>query len=390
MMHQSDRNLRRYVFKLYPRSDQAEALHCQRRMMADLWNALKQRQEDTYRREHRSLSFFDLTNEITELRHECPEWAEVPAVTAHRVAKHLTESYAAFFRRVKRGEAPGYPRWQRRDKATTIPLGTMDKTGWHIERNERHELSWRLHYKSVTPQRDRSRWLHARGRLPAPVEDWRNADIIWRNGSWWLSVCVVIEPRRSAGCRPTTVRLDLIDEFSSVDERTDTPDELLDCLALDDDVDLLKSERDRRWPRGRRLDDEARAELAEANAEIAALYATIARKRRNALHVWSSRIVANANDLTVIAPKMGREIATPHGDVRVWGANTATASAINRRTLAQAPSAAVQMLKYKAVEAGIRFDVIDDVAAKISVARDIVTTGKQLRRARREARRIAA
>src|SRR3954465_4257386 len=107
---------RRYLFKLYPTVEQAINLHEQRKMMADLWNALKQRREDVYRRERRSLTYFDLTNEITTLRHECPEWADIPAITAHRVAKWLTDSYQAFFRRLKAGEEPGYPGWKRRER----------------------------------------------------------------------------------------------------------------------------------------------------------------------------------------------------------------------------------------------------------------------------------
>ncbi len=402
---------RRYLFKLYPTPAQASILHEQRKMMADLWNALKQRREDVYRREGKSLSFFDLTNEITTLRHECPEWAVVPAVTAHRVAKHLTESYQAFFRRLKAGEAPGYPRWRRRETATTIPLGTMCKTGWYFERRDDNPFSWRLHYKSVTDVRDRTTWIHARGRIPAhserrlgddsesvrllrargsaAISSWRNADIIWRDKYWWLSICVDIEPRRQPGRFPTTISFDLLDGFALVNGITETPEELIDALALQTDVDRLKSDRDLEFPRGKKLSDDERERLGWANDEIAALSATVARKRRNALHVWSCRVVSRASDLTIVAPPVRQVTKTPRGDEKQWGAQVETVSGLNRNILSQAPAAAVQMLQYKAQEAGIRVDIITDNNPKIAVGGDLVSAGKQLRRQRREARKAA-
>jgi putative transposase len=401
---------RRYVWKLYPASEQAAILHEQRKMMADLWNALKQRREDVYRREGRSLSYFDLTNEITTLRHECPEWAAIPSVTSHRVARWLTLSYEAFFRRVKAGETAGYPGWRRRERGNTIPLGTMDKTGWHVERCDANPFNWRLHYKSVTEVKDRSTWIHARGRLPGSPGDqrenvasrrrmlashsfavsaWRNADIIWRDGSWWLSVCMDVAPRRSAGRFPVAISFDLLDNLATVNGMAETPGELLDAQALQDEVDRLKSERDIRWPRSRKIPDDEREALQEANGEISSLSAAVARKRKNALHVWTARIVARASDITIVAPPLREVVRSPRGDDKQWGANIGIVSELNRHLLSQAPGSAIQMLRYKSAEAGIRCDVVTDEAPNVAVGGELVTAGKTLRRARRETRRAA-
>jgi len=51
-------------------------------MIADLWNALKERCETVYSREQRQLSYFEMSGEITVMRRECPEWLTVPAMTA--------------------------------------------------------------------------------------------------------------------------------------------------------------------------------------------------------------------------------------------------------------------------------------------------------------------
>jgi putative transposase len=360
--------------------------------MADLWNALKQRIEDVYRRERKMLSFFDLTNEITTLRDECAEWAIVPAVTSHRVAKHLTESYAAFFRRLKTrevGEAAGYPRWQRRDRATTIPLGTMSKTGWQLRQRSDNPRSWLLHYKSTTDVKTPECWIHGRGVLPAAVTDWRNADIIWRDGKWWLSVCVEIEPRRSAGRWPLMIRFDLIDCFARVNDLPEFLPAVIDASVLDERLDEMKSERDRRWPRGKRYSDEEYAIMVAANQEISSLSARIARQRQNALHVWTAGIVARASDITIIAPKVRENTRSGRGDAKQWGAHTELVAALNRNTLGQAPAMAIQMIKYKAEEAGIRCDIIADADPVIAVGHELVAAGKHVRRARRQLKRVA-
>lgn len=436
-------NTRRYVFKLYPNADQAAVLHEQREMMADLWNALKQRIEDTYRRERRMLSFFDLTNEITTLRHECPEWEVVPAITSHRVAKVLTEAYAAFFRRVKSGEAPGYPRWRAKKNAAGIPLGTMAKTGWRLVQREDNPRSWRLHYGSVTDIRQPATWIHARGALPAPPDKWRNGDILWRDRRWWLSLCVDLpgsagtesEPRNPSiigsagteshvppatgssenerrtgrgtacwpadkagvGVSPIRIEFDLIDSFarlfagSEEKPRAQWPfgnvyARYLD--ALQEDIDRLKSERDQRWPHGKRRNDDEQREFVAQSQEIAALFARATRIRTNALHVWTAGIVARASDLTIIAPDLRRDIKTPRGDKKQWGANVDAVSTLNRSILAQAPGLAIQMLEYKAAQKGIRCDVVK--APMLVVGSELVTAGKTVRQARRQLKRIAA
>jgi putative transposase len=406
--------IRRYVFKLYPTPDQAAALHEQREMMPDLWNACKQRCEDVYRREHRMLTYFDLCFEIKALRRECPEWAVIPVGTCRRVAKLLTLAYAAFFRRAKAGgEAPGYPRWQRRVKGEMIPLGSMGKTGWKITQRPDNPRSWSLHLHAIGPGMTGSHSIHARNTFPAEVLAWKNADILWRDGRWWLSVCVDIAARRGPGQfrrhPASSVRFNLIDRFADIwpagrgPGRIEPPTETLIAIEVRERaLDALKSERDRRWPRARRRDEGEQREFEAASAKIAHLFAKIARVRRNTLHVWSARVIASIGPaetgsmdmplprLTVHVPRVRQRTRSPRGDTNRWGANVEIASEVNRHVLAQAPVMAAAMLKYKAEEAGIRCELVVDEAPEIAVAGDLAEAGRVLRRARRTLRRAAA
>lgn len=402
---------RRYQFKLYPSAEQAAIMHEQCGMMAELWNALKQRCEDVYRREgydrrqHNrlceiegkpedkkpsSLTYYDLTNEITGLRHACPEWALIPAVTAHRIAKCLIDAYGAFFRRLKAGERQaGYPKWRRRKDGACIPLGTMDKTGWALARDMRHDRSWSLHYKSVTQVKDKSTWIHARGIFPGDeeVEEYRNADILWRDGNWWLSICVDIQPRRVAGRFPVKVEFDMVDGIARVNGRLEEADDLIDVREMLAELDRIAADRDQRFPRGKKRTESEQQALDEINADLAQQHAYCARRRRDFLHVWTARLVARASDITIIAPKIKPLTQSPRGDEREHGAAIKTVSGLNRHILNYAPAMAIQMLQYKAAEAGIRCDIVTDEAPAVAIGEKLVAAGKTLRKAKRAIRR---
>ncbi len=89
----------------------------------------------------------------------------------------------------------------------------------------------------------------------------------------------------------------------------------------------------------------------------------------------------------VVAPPVKENTATPRGDENEWGAAVGTVSALNRAVLARAPAAAAQMLAYKAREAGIRCDIINDETPDIAVGEKLVAAGKTIRKAQRAIRR---
>jgi hypothetical protein len=109
------------------------------------------------------------------------------------------------------------------------------------------------------------------------------------------------------------------------------------------------------------------------------------------LHTWTARIIEAASAITIVAPASIKAVTkSGRGDAKEWGANVETAAAVNRAALRQAPGMAIEMLKYKAAEAGIKCDVILDNQPTIAVGGELVAAGKTLRRARRILRKEAA
>lgn len=369
----------------------------------------------------------DMQNEVTWLCNQMPEWREMSVWCGHRTAQLLHRAFEAFYRRLKelsdpavyearaqkfierkgrkptRHELAGYPRFKRVADHNSIPhrflSGCKLVPTPRVGRKQVHDN----HGQAIGPAQHRRSWqltlkgvpgvIHARGQLPGEALEWLDADVMWRDGSWWISACIRIaraEPRQP-GHAPTTIKFDLLDDMAEVNGIAETPAELVEVSLLQDSHDEMKSGHDLKWPRDIKLVDEAaRAEREESRAALRGLAARIARKRTNALHVWTAGIVRRASDITIIAPPIQDSVRTPRGGERSWGASIGPVSALNRKTLSQAPATAIQMILYKAEEAGLpEPKVINDDTPKIAVGSDLVTAGKTLRRARREIRRAA-
>lgn len=77
----------------------------------------------------RSLGYNEQTNQLTELRGVDPSYADVPVEASRSALRTLDRAFKAFFRRVKSGEAPGYPRFKGRDRFDSFGLGRVSVEG---------------------------------------------------------------------------------------------------------------------------------------------------------------------------------------------------------------------------------------------------------------------
>jgi hypothetical protein len=165
--------------------------------------------------------------------------------------------------------------------------------------------------------------------------------------------------------------------------------------ALCERADAIKAARDIRFPLKPFTKPSCRWRRETKRA--AKLTTKAARIRKHGLHQWSTVIVSQACDLTVVKPPVKEATASPRGDEKQWGAHVKTVSALNRNTLNQAPAMAVQMLSYKAEEAGIRpldndgqwCGLVVDEAPAIAIGAMLVESGRKLRRMSRNIKKEA-
>lgn len=460
--------LRRYTFRMTPKPDQEDVLvrHC--RITAALWNGCLQRNEDAYRRlshakhemwwlpydtprrrsdgtvvegryvrrhlahadrhhsdpEERKLSgderlavfgsaktnlnLFDLTPEITQARRENPEWQEMSKFTLLRVAKAQEEAFGAFFGRAKggAGKQAGHPQYRATARADWLPhmfnsgCKLTPSAGYHKEGEPVRR--WRLYLKGVPGT------IPVNGELPAVPVVWLDADIRFRAGVWWLSVCVEVKNRRGGpdysppqgmplksqphtGAETATVRFDLIDTLAHVDgiKSPDAePPSFGDIQVLQDRIDDMKSERDRRWPIkvGQKLSKRRQGKREQMNERIAKLSARVARVRRERLHEWTTTVARESTNLTIIKPPVKEATQSAKGNQDDWGAAVDTVAHVNRHVLSQAPASAVAMLQYKAAEAGTSVNLKEDAKPPVAISRGLSEATKVVRKARRALR----
>jgi len=113
----SDERLRKaYKYRLKPTPEQArqfeEVLWCCR----TLYNTALEQRITAYRRCGVTLTCYQQQAELKDLRAELPAYAAIHSHVLQDVLARLDKTYQAFFRRVKAGQTPGFPRFQGRDR----------------------------------------------------------------------------------------------------------------------------------------------------------------------------------------------------------------------------------------------------------------------------------
>jgi putative transposase len=98
--------------RLYPTASQAARLSFMLYATRHLYNALLQERRDAHRYRGIALTAKVQYAEITALRHEDPGVASVYRECQDAVLHRLDLAFTAFFRRVRCGETPGYPRFK--------------------------------------------------------------------------------------------------------------------------------------------------------------------------------------------------------------------------------------------------------------------------------------
>ena len=121
-----------YRYRIYPTKAQQTALEQWLRLCCELYNAGLQERREAYRLTGKSVSYGEQQNQLPELKELRPELKDIHSQVLQDVLRRLDKAFAAFFRRVKAGEKPGYPRFRNRrryDSFTYSQSGFALKSG---------------------------------------------------------------------------------------------------------------------------------------------------------------------------------------------------------------------------------------------------------------------
>jgi putative transposase len=101
-----------YCYRLLPSKAQHRALEATLEAQRQLYNAALEERVGAYRKAGVMRTYVDQCKALTEWRRSDPEAASVPLCLQRWTLKQLDEAYRGFFRRVKAGGKPGFPRFR--------------------------------------------------------------------------------------------------------------------------------------------------------------------------------------------------------------------------------------------------------------------------------------
>ncbi|WP_292463540.1 transposase [Methanolobus sp.] len=101
-----------YKFRIYPNRSQQKQMEWSLEICRQVYNRTLSERKVTYEMSGETLSKYALNKLLPEWKKENPEYKEVFSQTLQEVQERVDIAFKHFFRRVRNGEKPGYPRFK--------------------------------------------------------------------------------------------------------------------------------------------------------------------------------------------------------------------------------------------------------------------------------------
>jgi IS605 OrfB family transposase len=169
-----------YKYQLMPTPALVLALELVLWRCRTLYNTALDERKTAWERRRVSVSYFQQKAELPALKVDFPEYAEVNAQVLQDVILRVERTFQAFFRRLKNGEQPGYPRFQGRTRynSFTYPQygGGVTLDGGVLSLSKIGRIPIRLHRplegtpKTVTISREADGWYACISCAEVPIQ----------------------------------------------------------------------------------------------------------------------------------------------------------------------------------------------------------------------------
>jgi len=169
MAREAIRLCRTFRYRLHPTARQTQALLRQLEYQRELYNAALEERVGAWTREHRSVSFFDQCRTLTGLSSLRPEVTASGVTLCRGTLERLDRAFAAFYRRTKSGDTPGFPRFKSARRFQSLQW--EDTSGWKLLTDSRRlyllgigEVKTNYHHlirgtpKAITVKREGNKW----------------------------------------------------------------------------------------------------------------------------------------------------------------------------------------------------------------------------------------
>ena len=332
---------RRVTYKLYPSRTQAAEMERVCDLHRALYNAALEERIEAYRKAGKSITFADQCKSVTAIRLDDPTYRGLNAQSLQVTLKRLDLAFRHFFRRVKAGQTPGFPRFKSRDRFPGFGFKHHGDgfrftpgTGW------RHGV---LRLSGIGE-------IRARGeaRTPGKVVC---ADMQRKADGWYLSLVVACEPHRERTG----------DEIAGLDWGVETYATLCHGPFRFEEVDndrFLAQERDALSEEQRALSRALRVKRSKRAAKAKKLLARrsrrLANQRKDRTHQVTARLVREHALIVTEDLAIRNMTASARGTAEKPGKQVKQKAGLNREILDTAPGGFLSNLSIKAEEAGCR------------------------------------
>lgn len=120
-------------YRIFPTKAQETILSQTLALCGEVYNSLVNERTAIYETQQKSLSRNTQNNHLTQWKAKFPELSTVHSQVLQNISERVELAFQAFFRRVKAGETPGYPRLKGRGVYDSITFPQADKTGVKLQ-----------------------------------------------------------------------------------------------------------------------------------------------------------------------------------------------------------------------------------------------------------------
>jgi putative transposase len=331
---------RAFRFQLRPTTKQTRALERLLAGQRELYNAALEERRGAWRWNRRAVTRFEQYRTLSGLREVRPDTLAFGVTVCRGTLNRLDLAFRAFFRRVRAGQAPGFPRFQGQHRFDS--LSWPDRSGWKLD-----EVGHRLYLQGIGQVKYRKN-LPRRGN-PKTIT-------VRREGRrWFVTVFCADVPAQP---RPATGRRIGIDAGVNALVATSDGDTVDNPRWVRRGADRLRVAQ-----RALTSKQKGSARRRRAVEAVGRAHRKVQNQRRDHAH-WLSRRLVDANDVIVhedlcIANLVRRPKPRP-GDDGSYEPNGAAAKAgLNREILSAGWGQLLRFISYKAEEAGRTVIAVD-------------------------------
>jgi putative transposase len=345
---------RRTTFRLYPTAAQEKLLYGWRRMHCYLYNSALADRRDSYKREQKSVTYFDQQNRLPEFKKVWTEYKVLGSHALQATLKRVDFAYQRFFTKKE-----GYPKFKsiRRYSGWTYPC----KAGW----------------KALTDGSNGYLDLSNLGKIQmrGTVRQWgtpTTCTVLNRNGKWYASITVNCEVVRETG--ECAIGLDFgVYHAVAMSDGTivDAPKFLAKAAK---EIKKANKEKRRKRAPNRRKKIKASKRFKKAQRKVSVLTRKVGRQRQDWIHQISSNIVSG-NSL-IATEKLNLKGMTRKA--KKGSKRKAQKTGLNRNMLDVGIGMLKSTIEYKVLEAGGSY--IEIPTQKVKPSQTCPSCGHQVKK----------